>query len=128
MFISRPEGVAGDDGPTDMIQMDVNHDVAENVAGYGDVPLAAFICLRNHSFAETPDANVSRTAGFMIVLDGAAADRHLGVGTAFDQNIRRGRAILPLIALEVATADLQIANLSAATDDAPFITVADMRG
>ncbi len=136
--VRREEDVPGEGDVGAVAQIDVQGDVAEDVAGDGDgvdgIDLLA------------EEADVRGAGGDLLVvlarvvravLDGAAGDGDLADGAALvaggsrdveeDVGGLRGRVVGGHVRLDVAAGDVEVAHVSVADDDAAAAVVADVR-
>ena len=128
-----PEGVGGDRDAASVLDLDVDLDVAEHVAGDGHIAFAgrrtAAAADEGLVLAGAEDADVRRARRLVGMLDGTASDGDFADGAASGVEFDVGGRLTfrVVVTLDVAGADLDVPDVAAAGDDAAPAVVADVR-
>ena len=128
VFVGRPEGVAGDDDAAGVVEVDVHLHVAEDVAGDGDVAVALFVgALDPRSLGPLTRMFAEPAALWLCwMVQPVMATSAFEPPVLSMKHVRGRRAVLALVALDVAAGDLEVADLARPADDPAAVAVADV--
>src|SRR5690554_4588390 len=129
MLITFPNGISRNGYAPAILQVEVDHHIAHDIASNGHITPAFGKGFRTH-FAASQDTDIGRIRPHAVVLYGTTGNGHFGracpAGRTVNKHIGRRRRVLAHITLDITARNMEVPDIPPDGSNPSSVIIADM--